>query len=121
MRGVRSSRSCVSDPLTPPGGGGSTTGHTGWEGWGERGGLPVLALGGLKSLELHGVGSAAPTSPARHLSRPELGRLGRRVCTRLGSSTKVVLALVRRIGVRDFVRHVWGVPDAHPDVLVLKM
>lgn len=37
-----------------------------------------------------------------------------------GNSTKVVLALVCGFGIQDFIRHVWGIPDVRPDVLVLK-
>ena len=93
MRGVRSSRSCVSDPRPSPRGlPPAALGGTGWDG------PQAPALGGLKSLELQGAGEgvnclegaeAQGTSPARHLFRQRLGRLGRRLRMCRGTAPKL--------------------------------
>lgn len=103
MRGVRSSRSCVSDP--PPSwphrsgggegkeGGRFLGGHTDGTGWD---GLQVPALWGLEVLRGAGEGidwlggaEAQGTSPARHLFPQRLSRLGWRLRVRQGTAPKL--------------------------------
>ena len=86
--------------------------------------------GGLKSLELRGAGEGgrlpgrswgAGYVPCQAPVPTDAQSVGTEATHVSGNSTKVVLALVCGFGIHDFVRHVWGIPDVHPDVLVLKM
>lgn len=97
--------------------------------WPLRGGMGCDGPHGPASLELRGVGEGftagkEPRCGSRPLpgtSSTEAQAGGVEAVQVSGNGTEVVRAPVCGVGTRDFVQHVWGFPDVHPNVLVLRM
>lgn len=119
MRGVRSSRSCVSDPRPCPGGCRGAGGDGLGRGSRSRGREGVRAPGCGRRARAPGRSRGAGFPSCQAPVPTEAPPLGVEATQVSGNGSKV-LSLGCGFGIQDFVRYIWDIPDVCSNALVSK-